>query len=936
MPAQHAFLCYDRADFALARRLCEELRQHGIPVWWDRDIRPGENWIYAVEHAIENCSAFLLCLSAQAVRRKKSGVYYEVSSAMKIWRLTKPGEIFVIPVLFSEFTIPAFEIGGTDPLRNVEPAKLFPSECWESELKSLVESLRKALEIPPGALTAEIPAPATPPVEDQFGLDSESQFLQVELKLSHAMPDRARDFSLKDAVERFLGLPSIEPSFPDNDRLVLRLPNEEAYRLLKFASVGNLADHGVLEARILAAPPSERSVEPPRDPARDDRSRSMPQARHEGVQAVVFTHFGALKYRKDGEEFTALRPEFTSRYKEIFSAYRACSTIVRVYAYIDWAFREAVLRIREDLSFNISTEVRAEEAEMINMLETAIRLAGCRPGMVKIIGYQHLEFLLHGLFKLDPDLIKFLCGPTGKFTYDSPKFVEAIIRLAWGDSPLLARHAILRIDEDALPNDNAIAVLVDRYGEEITRRRFFFFSGSYGDSGAEVEEIDYLNDFAVRTQWLAPIGATTARYRQSGSMQEGLTRRFLADLDALGPKQLHHSHRDYSRVLREICEKDIRQKRLERPGRQVISGAGLIMSSRSVRFLPPFMNFEHLTTWVDDHLKRRLHEALNDLGRNDVECIDTAKFKQVRHPKGLTSDDMRWAVREYFDRLIRGCVFRRIITNNDGTPTGYSKLVAEIVRFRVTGVPREGRFDERLDESGSGGEELLDVIRTKVEGTGTNLHVVREHVDLPSYREEMLSAARERYDEVLRCWSSDDYSGAGLGHAEDLHEWATQRYRANMARTPFFDPTDRLIPELLAPSLSVSKKELAIHLCERLPVLQPAGQTTARAWIERLNKELRDSDFSRFTDLPPGCGKRAEGAASRAAVDGKETKNREILQEVFPGAIPWWNHRDRTCQAVVEDALAYVRLLLNWHKFVRAVEQLSKFDVDWLYSPPEA
>ena len=62
------------------------------------------------------------------------------------------------------------------------------------------------------------------------------------------------------------------------------------------------------------------------------------------------------------------------------------------------------------------------------------------------------------------------------------------------------------------------------------------------------------------------------------------------------------------------------------------------MSRVAISLLPPFMNFESFSSWVDDFVKRLLHEAIGDLDRTDLETVTNAKFTAgpaFRVPPGL-------------------------------------------------------------------------------------------------------------------------------------------------------------------------------------------------------------------------------------------------------------------------------------------------------------
>ncbi len=73
-----------------------------------------------------------------------------------------------------------------------------------------------------------------------------------------------------------------------------------------------------------------------------------------------------------------------------------------------------------------------------------------------------------------------------------------------------------------------------------------------------------------------------------------------------------------------------------------------------------------------------------------------------------------------------------------------------------------------------------------------------------------------------------------------------------------------------------------------------------------------------------------------SSVGDKAKINREFLQWAFPEDIPWWNHQERICRAVVDDGLSYARLVYYWPIFVRAIERLRLLGNLWLFEPIDA
>ncbi len=65
------FLSYSHTDFDEASKLREDITEAEIDVWWDRDILPGQDWKYELQKAMQGSDAVILCLSNNALERKK-------------------------------------------------------------------------------------------------------------------------------------------------------------------------------------------------------------------------------------------------------------------------------------------------------------------------------------------------------------------------------------------------------------------------------------------------------------------------------------------------------------------------------------------------------------------------------------------------------------------------------------------------------------------------------------------------------------------------------------------------------------------------------------------------------------------------------------------------------------------------------------------------
>jgi hypothetical protein len=107
------FISYSRVDTAFVDRLEAILRSKGFSVWVDRnDIEGGEDWLDAIEEAIDDCTVVVAVLSQEAVES------HYVKSELQL-ALAKKKEL--IPLLYRPCKIPFYL--GPIQLINVEGGK---------------------------------------------------------------------------------------------------------------------------------------------------------------------------------------------------------------------------------------------------------------------------------------------------------------------------------------------------------------------------------------------------------------------------------------------------------------------------------------------------------------------------------------------------------------------------------------------------------------------------------------------------------------------------------------------------------------------------------------------------------------------------------------------------------------------------------------------
>ena len=457
------------------------------------------------------------------------------------------------------------------------------------------------------------------------------------------------------------------------------------------------------------------------------------------MKAVIFCHFHhkSAEYKPEQRLGAQEVDEITKSVLSYYKAYLKCKNIGLIYVYVDTGTRQILHNIfRGDEKINIDINELAFEHTVRNILKLAAHQAlkelskdktfdPAAAPKFQFIGLPHLASLIASLYRMDRDLVENLAGrdrDRDNFTYDAPKFVEAVIRLARDSDN---EYPILRFDQDVEVNEDALDILLAKI-KNSDIRGYSFFSGGYGRSGIS----DPVNDYAVRCHWLA----NTRKYPNKPPyhlVQNG--EHFLRDIGEFGATSLPNSKKVSTSVAMKnyLAELPEGNRSTNRDNEQVISGAGLYMSNRAILRLPPFMNLKNNIVWVDDHLKRRLHEVLGDLARTQLEHVDESLFHQERYPDGIEKDNILWAQDTYFYRLISGCIMHALIVTRRGERGELAKFVANF---------------------------LLTHHRTRDD----------EFIELAT---KFMDVAQKTAVDLLEIWSKADYGN------DTLQEWALENHK---------------------------------------------------------------------------------------------------------------------------------------------------------------
>jgi hypothetical protein len=143
---KHVFLsyCHDNADEV--QSLYSDLKEAGITLWWDKDIKVGQNINTEIRQAMRRSYVVMFCFSKELMERSGSGVYPELRNAIAEFRKLPPGHSNIMPVLLSECEVPDIEISDTETLNELKSISLFLESERSDGIKKLVTALESHQE----------------------------------------------------------------------------------------------------------------------------------------------------------------------------------------------------------------------------------------------------------------------------------------------------------------------------------------------------------------------------------------------------------------------------------------------------------------------------------------------------------------------------------------------------------------------------------------------------------------------------------------------------------------------------------------------------------------------------------------------------------------------------------------------------------------------
>ncbi len=432
-------------------------------------------------------------------------------------------------------------------------------------------------------------------------------------------------------------------------------------------------------------------------------------------------------------------------------------------------------------------------------------------GRIRFITSLDLQVILGRVNALFSEKFKtYFVGAAQGIRYDTPKIVEAILRLR-----LLGNGVpILRLDHDVIFRGNnkdigdlglfkAVACALRAYHLRLAEPSVstFLFSASY-NSRSLLQKPVGMDTFEAWGRAFATriypaliadpeeIGRICAmpQERQSQAWND-YVRQFLDD----GFARKFYGLRDIPGIL----ETD-GTTGLTGIGAHaifsVISGAMLCLSEGAILDLPPFSNFRHNVMWIDDHLKYSLHRAMQHFTSGETldleRGLSDARLDDVTVTKARPGVDNlpMYVFQVYLPTLLWGTVMDRWINADP------------ILKCRVgtldSGERKLWRHARDRQQDAPLPKALLEALRVGHFGMDAQ----------NSLRDELKAAAVVRIDEVRQLWSN-----LRNGNIRSFASYWAEGEVKNMMPSDYFSSAKVHLWEGIAPGKSLSARLTSIE-----------------------------------------------------------------------------------------------------------------------------
>jgi tetratricopeptide (TPR) repeat protein len=167
----HVFICYSRKDENFVKKLAENLKHLGIPVWLDQwDIPPGANYPRAIEGALIDCAHLLIVLSPASV---------DSDPVQSEWFAALEEKKAIIPILYQTCRIPL----RLKPIQYIDFTSRSPDDS--AALNEVLAALGKAKSALSGPDESSVPKEKlSEPSSSAFNQEKEETWHRKGLALS--------------------------------------------------------------------------------------------------------------------------------------------------------------------------------------------------------------------------------------------------------------------------------------------------------------------------------------------------------------------------------------------------------------------------------------------------------------------------------------------------------------------------------------------------------------------------------------------------------------------------------------------------------------------------------------------------------------------------------------------------------------------------------
>jgi hypothetical protein len=130
MDSRKVFISYSHKDKPKVSTLLKALGDKKIEYWSDQELRPGEDWVHAIESALRTASIFLFFISPDFLA--SNSAMFEIGFALS--RARESGAV-IVPVLLRQTQLPEY----IRRFQYIDAASLEPSE-FADKVQRIVES----------------------------------------------------------------------------------------------------------------------------------------------------------------------------------------------------------------------------------------------------------------------------------------------------------------------------------------------------------------------------------------------------------------------------------------------------------------------------------------------------------------------------------------------------------------------------------------------------------------------------------------------------------------------------------------------------------------------------------------------------------------------------------------------------------------------------